>query len=122
MILQANPNGTILFTNDKFCDVFKYGLDEIRGKHFNDLIEDKYKIKNNLSDIESIVSSKDFQIIPLTTKLGRVVEVCISVNISTVNSELKYFTIYLKECSLKDKLFLETSHALLYQFSSCFNC
>ncbi|MCW8849616.1 MAG: PAS domain-containing protein, partial [Melioribacteraceae bacterium] len=118
MILQANPNGTILFANDKFCDVFKFELDEIRGKHFNDLIENKYKAKNNLNDIESIVSSKDFQIIPLTTKLDRIVEVCISVNISTANSELKYFTIYLKECSLKDKLFLETSHALLYQFAN----
>ena len=117
MILQANPTGTILFANDKFCDVLKYGNDEIRGKHFNDLIENKYKIKNNLNDIESIVSIKDLQIIPLISKLGKSIEVCISVNISTANSELKYFTIYLRECSLKDKLFLETSHALLYQFA-----
>ena len=116
MILQANPNGTILFTNEKFCDVFNYGLDEIRGKHFNDLIETEYKLKNNLTDIETIVSSKELKVIPLLTKLGGIVEVCISVNISTTNGELKYFTVYLKECSLKDKLFLETSHALLYQF------
>ena len=118
MILQVNPNGTILFTNDKFCEVFNYGLDDIRGKHFIDLVENEYKIKNNLTDIEAVVSSKELKVLPLISKLGNIIEVCISVNISTTNSELKYFTIYLKECSLKDKLFLETSHALLYQFAT----
>lgn len=117
MILQASPNGTILFSNDKFCKIFEYELDELRGKLFTDLIDLKFKSKNNITDIETLLNRKDFEILPLISKLGQNIEVCYSINISTVNSELNYFTIFIKECSSKDQLFLKTSHALLYQFN-----
>ena len=117
MILQANPTGTILFSNEKFCQIFEYELDELRGKHFTDLIEEKFKSKNNLDNIESLLNRKDFEILPLVTKWGKNIEVCYSINISTINTELNYFTIYIRKCSLKDRLFLKTSHALLYQFN-----
>jgi two-component system, sensor histidine kinase and response regulator len=116
MILQANPNGTILFTNEKFCNKYGYELDEIRGKQFTDLIETKFKAKHRISDFEILLNKKEFEVLPLISKSGNIIEVCFSINLSTTNSELKYFTIYFRECSLKDKLFLETAHALLYQF------
>ncbi len=117
MILQANPNGTILFTNEKFGEKFDYELDEIRGALFIDLIEKKFKIKHKLTNFETLLIKKELEVLPLVSKTGQIVEVCFDINLSTSNSELQYFTIYFRECSLKDNIFLETAHALLYQFT-----
>jgi len=117
MIIQTNPFGTILFTNEKFCENFGYGLDEIRGKLFTDLIEEEFRLKKKITDFELSINIKDFEVLPLVSKSGEIIEVYSNINIYTSNTELKYFTIYLRDYSLKDKLFLETAHALLYQFT-----
>ena len=57
------------------------------------------------------------EVIPLKTKTGNLFEVTTNVNISTTNTDLKYFTIYLREFNRQDKIFLETAHSLLYNFS-----
>ncbi len=115
MILQANPNGTILFANDKFCSEFNYQLDEIRGVNFSDLIESNFRVQHKITDFFSSIHKGVFEIIPLITKKGKIIEVCPNINISTVASELKYFTVYLHKCSMEEKLFLDTAHSLLYQ-------
>jgi len=117
MILQVNPNGIILFANDIFCKKFEYNLDEIRGKQFLDLIELEYKLANKIIEFDFIVNLKELQTIPLKSKTGKGYEINFNLNISTINTDLKYFTIYLKEKSKENIKFLETAHALLYQFS-----
>lgn len=116
MILQTNPNGTILFANERFCNEFEYELDEIRGKYLTDLINIEYKKSNKLNDFEQFLGKDENEVVPLVTKSNRIIEVCVNVNISTYKTELKYFTIYFKNCSSEDKLFLEVAHSLLYQF------
>jgi len=117
MILQLNPNGVILFSNEQFCKNLDFEFDEIRGVLFTELIKRSFKIKHDISDFESLLNRKELEVLPLVNKSGEIIDVCYNINISTLNTELKYFTVYFKNCSFKDKLFLETAHALLYQFS-----
>ena len=116
MILQASPTGTILFANEQFCKLFEYDLDEIRGKHFIDLIEYDFKISNNITEFEQLLNRDEFEIIPFFTSSFKRVELCFNINISTTPTELKYFTVYLSECSKKNKLLLDTAFELLNQF------
>ena len=117
MILQANPSGTILFANETFCKKFSYELDEIRGLHFLDIVHGKFLEENNINEFEFLINNRDFEIIPLKTKTGNLFEVTANLNISTTNTDLKYFTIYLREFNRQDKTFLETAHSLLYNFA-----
>ncbi|MCB9209488.1 MAG: PAS domain-containing protein [Ignavibacteriales bacterium] len=117
MILQANPNGIILFANEKFCTHFEYELDEIRGKQFLDFVEYEFKERNGLFEFDELLNCEDFEIIPLKNRSENIIDACFSINISTSKTELKYFTIYIHECDKKDKMFLETAYELLYQFN-----
>ncbi len=117
MILQANPAGTILFANEIFCRKFSYELDEIRGLHILEMIPTEFIEENKITEFELLINNSDFEILPLKTKTGEIFEVTPNVNISTTNTELKYFTIYLREFNRQDRIFLETAHSLLYKFS-----
>lgn len=117
MILQANPAGTILFANELFCKKSGYELDEIRGLHILDMIPYEFIDKNKITEFELLINNNHFEIIPLKTRTGEIFEVTPNVNISTTNTDLKYFTIYLREFNRQDKIFLETAHSLLYKFS-----
>ncbi len=116
IILQTNPYGTILFANEKFCNLFEYNLDEIRGIFFLDLIEHGYRMINDLTDFSSSVHKKSFETIPLLTKSGKVIDVDSTINISLIGTSLKYFTIYLKEVNYDNLLQLEITEALLNSF------
>ncbi len=117
MILQANPAGTILFVNEIFCEKFGYELDEIRGLHILDMIPSEFIDNNKITEFEFLINNRDFEVIPLKTKTSELFEVTTNVNISTTNTDLKYFTIYLREFNRQEKIFLETAHSLLYKFS-----
>ncbi|MCB9248820.1 MAG: PAS domain-containing protein [Ignavibacteriales bacterium] len=118
IILQTNPYGTILFANEKFCTQFGYDLDEIRGIHFLDLIEHGFRLENDLTDFASSVHKKSFDLLPLLTKTGKVIDVMPAINISLVGKELKYFTIYLSEINNSEKLKLEIYEDLLNGFAN----
>lgn len=116
MILQTNPHGTVLFANEKFCDLFEYDQDEIRGTYFLDLIEESYRTKRDLFDFEKFIQNEELEIIKFESKSKKIIEASCTINISTFANELKYFTIYIREGSSNEKLLVDTAHTLLYSF------
>ncbi|MDX1699073.1 MAG: PAS domain S-box protein, partial [Melioribacteraceae bacterium] len=116
MILQINPSGTILFANDKFCDKMNYELDEIRGEQFFNLIDKDFISKNKLYDLETLVTKKELDVLKLCRKNNELLEVSYDINLSRENEEIKYFTFYFDSSNIQDRLFLGTTHSLLYKF------
>ncbi|MBK8944923.1 MAG: PAS domain S-box protein [Ignavibacteriae bacterium] len=116
MILQANPYGTILFANEKFCNIFGYELDEIRGIAFLDLVDRSYRLENDLSDFSTAVYKKSFEHLPMITKLGKMLDIKSNTNISLSGTNLKYFTIYLSVIDYGKQLDSEISETLLENF------
>ncbi len=116
MILKINKHGIIQFVNEKFCDKYEYNLDEVQGKYFTDFIDSEFIRRYEITDFDILITKDNNQIFPLVSKSGIIKEVCFSINVSSIKNEPNYFTFYLKECNLKDKLLLETTHSLLYQF------
>ncbi|MFZ1291486.1 MAG: PAS domain S-box protein [Melioribacteraceae bacterium] len=116
MILQTNPYGTILFANEKFCNIFGYELDEIRGILFLDLINRSYRLENDLTDFSTAVYKKSFEHLPMFTKFGKMIDVKSTANISLSGTNLKYFTIYLDLIDYTKQLDTEISESLFESF------
>ncbi len=104
MILQLDAFGTISFVNEQFRNKLGYNIDEISGVAFTDLIDTKYKIENKISEMSSLVGDKLSEIIPLISKSGKHIEVCVDFNITHDGTVLKYYTVFLKECSKEKKI------------------
>jgi PAS domain S-box-containing protein len=113
MILQLDAFGTISFVNEKFRNRLGYNIDEISGIAFTDLIDVKYKIENKISEMSSLVRNRAVEIIPLTAKSGKHIEVCVDFNITHDGSTLRYYTVFLKECSKEKKLHSQIAETLL---------
>ncbi len=110
MILQLDAFGTISFVNEKFRNRLGYNIDEISGVAFTDLIDSKFKIENKISAMSSLVGSRVVEIIPLISKTGKHIEVCVDFNITHDGTTLKYYTVFLKECSKEKRI-----HSLIAQ-------
>jgi len=113
MILQIDPHGIISYVNEKFCEKFGYEIDEIRGVVFSELIDNKFKIEYKIQNLFSIVSDKKFDIIPLVSKMGDIINVCPNFNITHDGTALKYYTVYLHECKKERKVISLIAESLL---------
>lgn len=117
VIFQINTSGTILFTNNKFSAKFGFELDEVLGRNFIDLIDSEFRNKNSIFSFNDLININNLEVIPLVDNRGNIVEVCFYVNRLKTKSNSEYYTLYCTECSLKDKLFLQTAHSLLYKYN-----
>lgn len=116
MILQVSPIGTILFSNDKFGEKFGFEVDEIRGALFTDLIEQKFKDLNSLTNFEELLKNRELDYIPITTKIGDVIKVSFNLHLSAEEAEQRYFTIYFREEKTKDDDLVDTADIILNEF------
>ncbi len=114
MILQLDAYGTISFVNEKFRKTLGYDIDEISGIPFTDLIDIKFKIENKISEMITLVSNR-LEIIPLIAKSRKLIEVCINFNITHQGESLKYYTVFLKECSKEKEIQSQLTETLLQE-------
>ncbi|MEE9429823.1 MAG: PAS domain S-box protein, partial [Melioribacteraceae bacterium] len=113
MILQIDSHGTIAFVNEKFCEKFGYESDEISGVTFTELIDNKFKIENKIPNLFAVVNNKEFDVIPLISKTGDIINVCPKFNITHDGTSLKHYTVYLRECKKERKVISLIAESLL---------
>ncbi|MCK4595617.1 PAS domain S-box protein, partial [candidate division WOR-3 bacterium] len=86
--VYINPDGKILNVNPRFCELFGYSVDELKGKYINDMIVQKKRMKEaELLDKKSVtgyVSHDTFR----QKKNGSLVPVSISAAPITIEGDL----------------------------------
>ncbi|PID61119.1 MAG: hypothetical protein CR986_03175 [Ignavibacteriae bacterium] len=93
MIVQTKYNGTILYSNEVFCNSLNYNFEQIKGKNFIDLMDPKFIEQENITDFYDLLQNSAIDNFHLLTLNKEVVKV--SFNFTTAEDEERNHTFYL---------------------------